>query len=193
MLRLTLLLAATMFAVLMTLGEDRGQQRPGLARATVEPSETVIEVAPAPVIAAAEEPAAPVPEPEPAPEPDPRIVAEPENQTPEQPREVVQVLEDPVFSLSSLGNELVPGESDAPRSEPAGPAESEEGAVWYVTADSVNVRAEPSTQAEILGRLGSGEAALLVAEVDGDWARIIIQGDGLEGYVARRYLSPEAP
>jgi hypothetical protein len=34
---------------------------------------------------------------------------------------------------------------------------------------------------------------LVVAPVDGDWARIVIQGDGVEGYVALRYLSPEAP
>ena len=65
--------------------------------------------------------------------------------------------------------------------------------IWYVVANSVNVRAEPSTDADVLGKLGSGEAALLVQAVNDDWARIVIQGDGVEGFVAMRYLSPEAP
>lgn len=191
MLRLTLLLFATMFAVLMTLGEDRGQQRPGLVRAAAEPADPLVEVAPAPVVAAVEPPqvTAPAPVTEVA-APVATVVAE------QPPREVVQALEDPVFSLAALGNELVPGEADARGTGPA-PADvaSEEtaGTIWYVTANSVNVRAEPSTEAEVLGRLSNGEAALIVAEVEGDWARIIIQGDGMEGYVARRYLSPEAP
>ena len=68
-----------------------------------------------------------------------------------------------------------------------------EGTIWYVNASSVNVRAAPSTEAEVVGRLGSGEATLLVQTVDDDWARIVIQGDGVEGFVAMRYLSAEAP
>mgnify|MGYP000107740910 CR=1 FL=1 len=68
-----------------------------------------------------------------------------------------------------------------------------QGTIWYVNASSVNVRAEPSTEAEIVGRLASGEATLMVQAVDADWARIVIQGDGVEGFVALRYLSAEAP
>ena len=33
----------------------------------------------------------------------------------------------------------------------------------------------------------------MVAAVDGQWAQIVIQGDGMEGYVALRFLTPEAP
>ena len=33
----------------------------------------------------------------------------------------------------------------------------------------------------------------VVAEVDADWVRIVIEGEGLEGYVARRFLTSEAP
>ena len=57
-------------------------------------------------------------------------------------------------------------------------------------ADEANIA---EAVAEVLGKLGSGEAALMVASVDGEWARIVIQGDGMEGYVALRYLSAEAP
>jgi len=212
MLRLTLLLCGAMIAALAILGQDRGQLRPGLAKAALEAERAppaVAEAAPVatatPVVLAA--PAVPGPlavvaAPEPArPEPAPHFAPA---------REVVEVVEEPVFTLSDLGNEAVPG-SDAPRATaeapmaeavaqalaevpvaPGDPA-AEAGRVWFVNASSVNVRAGPSTQAAILGRLGSGEAAVVLAEVGADWARILIEGDGMEGYVAIRYLSAAAP
>jgi uncharacterized protein YgiM (DUF1202 family) len=215
MLRLTILLCFGMLAALFTLGEDRGQLRPGLAKAEAEGRLDEVwaeaRAKAAPTAAPVEEPApavtevAAVPEPDPAPEPAPVAPAPvvlasngPVIEV-EASREVVEAMEDPVFTLSALGNELVPGEGGTPIeaavteaiTDPA-PA-SEGGTIWYVTADSVNVRAAPSTEAEVLDKLGSGEAALLVAAVDADWARIVIQGDGVEGYVALRYLSPNAP
>lgn len=189
MLRLTVLLCVGMFAALMIAGHDRGQLRPGLAEAaarkTLKGSETVTAgdsaVAAEVVIAA----------PAVATETSPPVLAsakpEPARPYVEPAREVVTALAEPVFSLASLGNEAVPevvsGEGLV------GGA----GTIWYVTANSVNVRAKPSTGAEVVGRLASGEAALVVQAVDGDWARIVIQGDGVEGFVALRYLSPEAP
>jgi uncharacterized protein YgiM (DUF1202 family) len=192
MLRLTLLLCAIMIAALFTAGEDHGQMRPGLAKAAAEGMTTEPAIVPqtaAPVItAAAKPPPTLAPVVEPAPEAAPTYV--------EPPRDVVQVVEEPVFTLSALGNELVPGE-DAARdgmlvAEPA-PQPAPENAVWYVNADQVNVRAAPSTEAEIVGKLGTGEAALVVAEVGTEWAKIRIEGDGMEGYVALRYLTPGAP
>jgi hypothetical protein len=233
MLRLTLLLCLGMFAALMTLGEDQGQLRPGLAKAAAEGRLDEVwaeaRAKAAPVVLAAS-PALPLPEPlpeplpkparapEPAPGPAPEPVPGPApvladaGQAPE-PRAVVTVVAEPVFTLSSLGNEAVPGEVEAvaeraaaalapdpvpePVAEPAAlpetPPGGGEGTIWYVNASSVNVRAAPSTEAEILGRLADGEAALMVMAVDAEWARIVIQGDGMEGYVALRYLSPEAP
>jgi uncharacterized protein YgiM (DUF1202 family) len=141
---------------------------------------------------------------QPAPEPAPALAEAIEPDLVVEPvREVVQTVEDPVFTLESFGNEPVPGEAEAragvepeaavqPEVQPDTLAE-DQGQVWYVKADSVNVRAEPSTEAEILGKLGNGEALLLVAAVDDEWARIVIQGDGVEGYVATRFLSPVAP
>lgn len=211
MLRLTLLLCAGMFAALMIAGEDRGQLRPGLAAAEAEglapkilkPASMAQDPAP---VAQVVEPPAPVAElaavavadaqitetPDVAP-----LVATTEDQFIEPVRATVQVLEEPIFTLSALGNELVPGEAGTvldtvavaePEASSAG-----DGTIWYVNASSVNVRAEPSTDAEVLGKLGNGEAALLVATVDGNWGRIVIQGDGMEGFVAMRYLSPAAP
>jgi uncharacterized protein YgiM (DUF1202 family) len=213
MLRLTILLCFGMLVALFTLGEDRGQLRPGLAKAEAEGrldevwAEARAEAAPMPQPVA--QPVSIVAEVAPAPKPEPAPVAAAPVATAdtgpvievEAGREVVQAVEEPVFTLSSFGNELVPGEGGAPIeaaiaeaiSEPVAEPAPTGGTIWYVTADSVNVRAAPSTEAEVLGRLGSGEAALLVTAVDSDWARIVIQGDGVEGYVALRYLSPNSP
>jgi hypothetical protein len=214
MLRLTLLLCFGMLAALFTLGEDRGQLRPGLAVADAEGrldevwAEADAKAAATPLPMA--EPVAVVAEVAPAPEPEPApVAAAPVTLAVSGPvievdagRDVVQAVEEPVFTLSSLGNELVPGEDgtaiDAAVAEAAAePAPVTDtpavGTIWYVTADSVNVRSAPSTEAEILDRLATGEAALLVAAVDAEWAQIVIQGDGVEGYVALRYLSPATP
>jgi len=209
MLRLTLILCAGLFAALMIAGEDRGQMRPGLAEgaarkavagddsaaptAEVEPV-TVIAAEPAakPVVAA---PAAPVvaqAEPDAPAEP---VVAQTEPAEPEPYVEPVRTLvtevEEPIFSLSSVGTEAVPSAPEAQATPEV--VDGGAGTIWYVVANSVNVRAAPSTEAEVLGKLGSGEATLLVQAVDEEWARIVIQGDGVEGFVAMRYLSPEAP
>ncbi len=185
MLRLTLILCAGMFAALMIAGEDRGQLRPGLAKAAAEgrypAPEPVVEPAPEVAVAAPEPIAEPVAEVavaavEP---PDPAPYVEPE-------REVVDAVEEPVFTLSALPTEEVPGATEAQET-------SAEGQIYYVTASSVNVREAPSTEATVLGKLDSGEAALVITDVGGEWARIVIQGDGMEGYVAMRFLSPEAP
>lgn len=198
MLRLTLILCIGLFAALMIAGEDRGQLRPGLAQAAASKAEAgsiaeSTDTAPLSIITADSEapaarPAASAPAvtettvasatPAPAVEPEPYV---------EPARDVITEVEDPVFSLASVGTEAVPA---APQPEVA---DGGAGTIWYVVANSVNVRAEPSTDAEVLGKLGSGEAALLVQAVDDDWARIVIQGDGVEGFVAMRYLSPEAP
>ena len=217
MLRLTLLLCFGMLAALFTLGEDRGQLRPGLAKAEAEgrldevwaEARAAKQLSAAPVLAPEPAPAlvevAAIPEPAPTPVVEPPASVVLASTGPaievEAGREVVGAVEEPVFTLSALGNEAVPGEDRAPIETAVEEAVAESavdsapavGTIWYVTANSVNVRSAPSTEAEVLGRLGSGEATLLVAAVDSDWARVVIQGDGVEGYVALRYLSPNSP
>ncbi len=202
MLRLTLILCAGLFAALMIAGEDRGQMRPGLAEAAARKAldgpdsptpaaetDTVTVVAADPVAKpgqkkpavkpAVTEPAAPV-----VARAEPKPYVEPV-------RTLVTEVKEPVFSLSAVGTETL-ADGPAPQASPE-VADGGAGTIWYVVADSVNVRAEPSTDADVLGKLVSGEATLLVQAVDADWARIVIQGDGVEGFVAMRYLSPEAP
>ena len=181
MLRLTLILCAGMLAALMIAGEDRGQLRPGLARALAEgrQPDAVPAPEPVPLVAVA------APEPEvavtvaAAPRPEPAPYVEPV-------RAVISAVEEPVFTLSALPTEAVPGAATPANS-------SAEGQIYYVTASAVNVRDAPSTEASVLGKLEAGEAALVITDVGGEWARIVIQGDGMEGYVAMRFLSAEAP
>ncbi len=202
MLRLTLLLCIGMFAALMIAGEDRGQMRPGLAAAAAKkaepevltPAPATVAEAPAAVAEPAVESAAAEPEiAEPAVESAAPVLASAEPEPYVEPdRELVTELEEPVFSLASVGNEVVPAASADAASTPEVP-DGGEGTIWYVNASSVNVRAEPTTEAEVVGKLASGEATLVVQAVNDDWARIVIQGDGVEGFVAMRYLSAEAP
>ncbi len=192
MLRLTFILCVGMFAALMIAGQDRGQLRPGLAEAAVTKAlpapdavagtdSVVAANDPEPLTVVTAAPAAPA-----APAP---VIARAEPETYVEPeRTLVTEVEEPIFSLATVGNEAVPAAEPQPEVADGGA-----GTIWYVVANSVNVRAEPSTEGEVLGKLGTGEAALLVQAVDDEWARIVIQGDGLEGFVALRYLSPEAP
>ena len=205
MLRLTLVLCIGMYAALMIAGEDRGQMRPGLAEAAAQKATASPEAGAEPLVATAdsdaaqpgavlaEVPAASDPAADLAPvvqSTEPVVAqAEPAEPAPyvEPQRELVTALDEPVFSLAAVGNEAPPA-SPQPEVLPGG-----EGTIWYVNARSVNVRSEPSTDAEVVGKLNSGEATLVVQAVNDDWARIVIQGDGVEGFVALRYLSAEAP
>jgi uncharacterized protein YgiM (DUF1202 family) len=209
MLRLTLLLIVGMGFALGTLGHDAGQLRPGLAKAEAEGrlDEVWAEARARQAAVTADPVAEPVlaevtPKPAPVVPKEPEItIAEPiQPDTIVEPvREVVQAVEEPIFTLSAFGNEPVPGLDGIEAVAEATPepiaelSAAGDGTIWYVTADSVNVRATPSTDAEILGKLALGEATLLVQQVDAEWARIVIQGDGVEGFVATRFLAPVAP
>lgn len=65
--------------------------------------------------------------------------------------------------------------------------------IWFVTARRVNVRQGPSTDFEVLGSVVYGEAAEVVADSGGDWVKIRIEGDGVEGFIARRFMSEVEP
>lgn len=193
MLRLTLILCIGMYAALMVAGEDRGQLRPGLAAATKKVLPDAASDSPAVVATAAQpRPASVVAEAEPETPAPVAAEAKPSEPAPyvEPERNLVTAVEEPVFSLASVGNEAPPSAPAAPQPEVMADGE---GTIWYVNASSVNVRAQPSTDAEVVGRLASGEAALVVRQANDDWAQIVIQGDGVEGFVAMRYLSAEAP
>jgi uncharacterized protein YgiM (DUF1202 family) len=71
--------------------------------------------------------------------------------------------------------------------------QDEEFEVRYVTAKSVNVREGPSTDFAVVDRLSKGDAARVIAEEENGWVLILIEGDGIEGYVSGRLLATTAP
>jgi hypothetical protein len=177
MLKLIALLCAAMFGVLLIAGEDRGQMRPGLANAPLAPAEAAPEVAePAPVVlATAPADAAPA---EVASVSAPVTVDAPTAPATE------EATEETVFSLATYSDEPLPEVAPAPQTP---------GDLAWVDAASVNVREGPSTNNPVITRLSRGEAVTIVSTDDAGWARIRLEGDGLEGFMSMEYLSATAP
>ncbi len=163
MIRLTLLLCAGLYLGFMVLGEDRGQKRYGLMLANQAPQ-------PEPVVA---EPAQPE-----------RVVFIPA-QTVMEPTEVTAPAPQPQAAPEPQV-ELVA----APVPEPLPEPEMTEGALFVATTGA-NVRSGPGKAYGVLDSLAAGEQVLVVADdnpTDG-WARIRLEGDGIDGYVAERLLT----
>jgi hypothetical protein len=176
MLKLIALLCAAMFGVLLIAGEDRGQIRPGLANAPLEPAPEPVEepeivLAAAPVAPANAAPA------EVASVSEPVTVDSPTTPASE------DAIEETVFSLANYGDEPL-----APAPEP-----QTAGELAWVDAASVNVREGPSTDNPVITKLSRGEAVTIVSTDDTGWARIRLEGDGLEGFMSMEYLSATAP
>ncbi|WP_145104719.1 SH3 domain-containing protein [Cereibacter sediminicola] len=182
MLRLTLLLCCTLFLVMLIGGRDGGKMRPGLAAAArlepdPQPVVTPVEMASldgaGPTLTvAAEAQSSPAP-----------ATSSPAPAT--------------IPALRTRGDRLevlpLPARrAPAPQPMPAAPPEILEarGDVRLVTADAVNVRSGPSTAFPVVGRVTRGEAVLVVDPNAKGWAPIRIEGDGVEGYMATRFLRP---
>ena len=80
-----------------------------------------------------------------------------------------------------------------PESAPVVVESAPENTVWYVTGTRVNVREGPSTNYAVLGKVVYGDAFLLVSDPDSDWIKIRIEGDGVEGYIAKRLTARQDP
>ena len=65
--------------------------------------------------------------------------------------------------------------------------------VKYVTGRSVNVRSGPSTQNGVVGRLTQGDSVSVISDEGNGWARVRIEGDGIDGYMSMRFLADAAP
>ena len=88
-----------------------------------------------------------------------------------------------------LGNAAAPG--TLPASDPAVEPPADAGAaptLQYVVANTVNVRTGPSAETGSLTKLSRGEAVLVLPSDTPGWSMIRIEGDGLEGYIATRFL-----
>ena len=204
MLRLTFLLCSGLFLVMLLGGRDFGQLRPGLVQADLDAQAAVLTAAvpavetvtlmsevaveapvvqepvlvPRVVASVAPAPAAPMPI-------APVAVAGAVTST-----AVVVPPANTAFTLATYAD--VPVVADLTVAAEA-PEASGEGEIWYVAGNSLNVRSGPSTNDAVVGKLTRGEATLVVWREGEDWARIRIEGDGIEGYVAMRFLSAEPP
>ena len=88
-----------------------------------------------------------------------------------------------------------PGPALRPSPEHAGEAAAPlvpDGPVLYVTGDRVNMRAGPSTGDRVVTALRRGTAVQPLGPQDAEWVNIRDAG-GRAGYVAGRFLSPDAP
>jgi uncharacterized protein YgiM (DUF1202 family) len=65
--------------------------------------------------------------------------------------------------------------------------------VHWVTADAVNVRQGPSTTEAVIGRLTRNEGVSVVGPAADGWVQVRLEGDGIEGFVATRFLTDRAP
>ncbi len=65
--------------------------------------------------------------------------------------------------------------------------------IWYVTGSRVNVREGPSTNYTVLGKVLYGDAAEIISDPNADWVKIRIEGDGVEGYIAKRFMTDVDP
>lgn len=75
----------------------------------------------------------------------------------------------------------------------APPAPEPERIIWYVTGSRVNVREGPSTNYTVLGKVLYGDAAEIISDPNADWVKIRIEGDGVEGYIAKRFMTDVDP
>jgi uncharacterized protein YgiM (DUF1202 family) len=206
MVKLLAILLLGMYLTLQIGGVDNGRVRPGLVGVApaAEAPAVATENAPEVETASLESADAALPEVEVAraavaPVAAPDVVAAAEPALPATGRQaatastgaapVVAVRAERVFTLSALPGQ--PQEEEVAAASSAGV--DAPVTIWYVTGKSLNVRAEPSTDAAILSRLRRGEEALVVATTADGWAEIRIEGDGVSGFVSMDYLSTETP
>jgi Bacterial SH3 domain len=195
MFRLSLLLCATMFAAMLIGGRDFGQMRPGLKEALAEAEAEARAEADVQSVLAEAEPVRDVPQVE-------NLVAA--SFAPQDALPVEAAPQEPVGALTlrlplmqaQVAEPVMVAIDDSATTATEEPIEASEPAaerVFYVTATSVNVRSGPGTTHEVLGRLSRGEAATVVWTDDTGWAKIRIEGDGIEGFVSLDFLAPDAP
>ena len=165
MIRLILLLCAGLYFGLLVLGEDHGQKRYGLMVADQQPE-------PAPLL-------------QPVPEVVKDVVFIPARTVMEPTMVAAAPVEPPVAAPLVT---VAAADTSAPLPEPEIPG----GVLFTVASNQVNVREGPGKTFPVVGGLTKGEQVLVVLEenpIDG-WSKVRLEGDGIEGYIASRLLTP---
>ena len=163
MIRLIFLLCGGLYLGLLVLGQDHGQKRYGLMMADQQPSAALpLQVAADPVKQVVFIPA----------------------QTVMEPAKVIAVVAEPAETEPALTETAIT--AALPEPEIAG------GDLFIVAAKQVNVREGPGKTYSVVGSLTRGEQVLVVLEDSpiAGWSRVRLEGDGIEGYIATRLLTP---
>lgn len=64
------------------------------------------------------------------------------------------------------------------------------GQSFRVAANSANVRGGQGTSHPVVGRLARNEDVLVVADPGNGWVQVRLEGDGVNGWMAKRLLRP---
>lgn len=174
LLRLTFILMVVLGLAMWAVGDGPEQDRVALAEAranaqregagfVTRTNSDVLSLGPAEAAPAAPEPVATAPEPQ----PEPQLETDP----------VAQQL------AEALANQPV-----SPPDPPAAEA-PDEAIVLYVTGSTVNLRAGPSTNDAVLGRVSRGDAVELVDYESNGWARIRVAGLSSDVFMSGDFLS----
>lgn len=100
------------------------------------------------------------------------------------------VIEPAGMVLSSKVTALVePAPTAAPEVELVSVKQTVQPILRQVTAKRVNVRSGPSTDFEVLDQVVRGEITMVISDPNSEWVKIRIEGDGVEGYLASRFLA----
>ncbi|MFZ1470147.1 MAG: SH3 domain-containing protein [Paracoccaceae bacterium] len=174
-----------MYVTLLIAGKDEGQLRPGLAKAVADGTLEVVQRRTA-AVAVAAPPAVAV---APAPAEEEAMVSTAAYIPAAAEAPAQRIEPQPIFTLSGLPTVTRDPVEETVAAAPA----ATYGEVWYVTARSVNVRQDATTSSLVVEKLSRGEAVMVSFEEGSEWAKVTIEGDGLQGYIALRLLSPVAP
>jgi hypothetical protein len=195
MFRLLALLCAGLFLTLLIGGRDEGQARFGLQGAydiaalkdtAARPASPVDVAGGGDPAADAPKPAAVASAPESAPEPAQAPVKDPGvTQVAFAPAEETTTVQTGLTLSLPLFEDSVPLAADAAAvgSDPAALR------VGRVLGSRVNVREAPSAKAAVLDQLTKDETVTVISADGSGWTLVRIEGDGIEGYIASRYLS----
>lgn len=182
MLRLLILFGIAFYSVMIVFGEDQGQLRAGLRDA---PMATVAPAAPV-VVADTAEATEPAAAPTVAvPEQALRILPLPQEPADTQPTLITATAE--LAEEALLQTASIPTEAEAENDLPANVT------LRWVTVESANVRAQPSRNGAIAGRVERNDVVQVLWMEDNGWARIRVEGDGADGFVFGDLLTDIEP
>lgn len=192
MLRLLILFGITFYGVMIVFGEDRGQLRAGLRDA---PMATGPAAAPVVVADSAEaQPAAPLVA---VPDQAQRILPMPQDNVATQPSPMptaVELAEQALLQTASIpieiATETVTETVTGTATETGLPATA---TLRWVAVDSANVRAQPGRYGAIAGRVERNDVVQVLWMEDNGWARIRMEGDGVDGFVFGDLLTDVEP